>query len=85
MSTPTTVERNDGVQVQPSISPGLPGKEPKRRWWVWLLVLAVLAYGAYRVRKGKVASQAANVTAPASAPGAKFWRSPGGCGPGQER
>ena len=57
MSTPTTEERNE-VQVRPGISPGLPGKEPKRRWWVWLLALAVLGYGAYRVRKGLVAPQA---------------------------
>jgi len=57
MSTPTTIERNE-VQVRPSISPGLPGKAPKRRWWVWLLALAVLGYGAYRVRKGLVAPQA---------------------------
>ena len=57
MSTPTTIEGNE-VQVRPSISPGLPGKAPKRRWWVWLLALAVLGYGAYRVRKGLVAPQA---------------------------
>jgi len=57
MSTPTTIERNE-VQVRPGNSPGLPGKEPKRRWWVWLLALAVLGYGAYRVRKGLVAPQA---------------------------
>jgi len=57
MSTPTTIERNE-VQVRPGISPGLPGKEPKRRWWVWLLALAVLGYGGYRVRKGMVAPQA---------------------------
>jgi multidrug efflux system membrane fusion protein len=57
MSTPTTIERNE-VQVRPGISPGLPGKKPKRRWWVWLLALAVLGYGAYRVRKGLVAPQA---------------------------
>jgi len=57
MSTPTTIEGNE-VQVRPSISPGLPGKKPKRRWWVWLLALAVLGYGAYRVRKGLVAPQA---------------------------
>jgi multidrug efflux system membrane fusion protein len=57
MSTPTTVEGNE-VQVRPGNSPGLPGKEPKRRWWVWLLALAVLGYGAYRVRKGLVAPQA---------------------------
>jgi multidrug efflux system membrane fusion protein len=48
------------VQDRPSISPGLPGKEPKRRWWVWLLALAVLGYGGYRVRKGMVAQQAAS-------------------------
>jgi len=58
MSAPSTIERNE-VQVRPSISPGLPGKAPKRRWWVWLLVLAVLGYGGYRVRKGLVAPQAA--------------------------
>ena len=57
MSTRTTIERNE-VQVRPGISPGLPGKEPKRRWWVWLLALAVLGYGGYRVRKGMVAPQA---------------------------
>ena len=57
MSTPTTEERNE-VQVRPGISAGLPGKKPKRRWWVWLLALAVLGYGAYRVRKGMVAPQA---------------------------
>ena len=57
MSTPTTIERNE-VQVRPANSPGLPGKKPKRRWWVWLLALAVLGYGGYRVRKGLVAPQA---------------------------
>jgi len=58
------------------LSPGLPGKKPKRRWWVWLLGLAVLAYGAYRVRKGMVASQAANVTAPASKPARDYGAVP---------
>jgi multidrug efflux system membrane fusion protein len=68
MSSPTTIERNDEVQVRPSISPKLPGKERKHRWWVWVLVLAVLAYGAYRVRKGMVAPQAATVSAPGARP-----------------
>ncbi len=72
MSTPSTIERNDEVHVQPSVSPGLPGKERKHRWWVWLLVLAVLGYGTYRVRKGMVASQAANATAPGSVPGRNY-------------
>jgi multidrug efflux system membrane fusion protein len=76
MSSPITIERNDEVQVQPGISPGLPGKAPKRRWWIWLLALAVLAYGAYRIREGKVASQAANVTTPGSAPGRNFGAVP---------
>ncbi|MGO8734543.1 MAG: efflux RND transporter periplasmic adaptor subunit [Terriglobia bacterium] len=58
MSTPTTIEGNE-VQGRPGISPGLPGKEPKHRWWVWLLAIAVLGYGGYRVRKGMVAPQAA--------------------------
>jgi multidrug efflux system membrane fusion protein len=67
MSTPSTIERNE-VEVRPSISPGLRGKEPKRRWWIWLLVLAVLAYGVYRVRKGMVAQPAATVSAPGARP-----------------
>ncbi len=75
MSTPITVERNE-VQVQAGFSPGLPGKKPKRRWWVWLLALAVLAYGAYRVRKGMVASQADNVTASASKPARDYGAIP---------
>jgi len=76
MSTPTTIERNDEVQVQPSTSPGLPGKEPKRRWWVWLLVLAVLAFGAYRIRKGMVAPQAATASTSGSVPGRNFGAVP---------
>ena len=75
MSTPTTAETNE-VQVRPGISPGLPGKKPKRRWWVWLLALAVLAYGAYRVRKGVVAPQAATVTAPGSRPARDYGAVP---------
>jgi len=65
MSTPSTIETNE-VEDRPSFSPGPPGKEPKRRWWVWLLALVVLAFGAYRVRKGMVTPEAANVSAPGS-------------------
>ena len=62
MSTPSTLERNDEAQIRPNASPGVPGKEPKRRWWLWLLALAVLAFGVYRVHQGMVAPQAANTS-----------------------
>jgi len=64
MSTPSTLEQNDEAQIRPNASLGVPGKEPKRRWWLWLLALAVLAFGVYRVHQGMVAPQAAN-TSPA--------------------
>jgi membrane fusion protein, multidrug efflux system len=76
MSAPSTIERNDEVHVQPSVSPGLPGKERKRRWWVWLLVLGVVAYGAYRIRRGMVAPQAASANAVGSAAGRNFGAVP---------
>ena len=76
MSTPSTIERNNEVQLRPSISPELPGKHTKRRWWVWLLVLALLAYAAYRIRKGMVAPQAATVSAPASRPARDYGSVP---------
>jgi len=75
MSTPGTIERND-AQIRPSISPEFPGKERKRRWWVWLLVLALVAYAAYRIRKGMVAPQAATVSAPAGRPARDFGAVP---------
>jgi multidrug efflux system membrane fusion protein len=76
MSTPSTIEQNDEVQVHPPVSPEPPGKERRRRWWVWLLVVAVLAYGAYRIRKGMVAPQAATVTAPGSRPARDYGAVP---------
>jgi len=69
MSTPSTLERNDEAQIRPNASPGAPVKEPKRRWWLWLLALAVFAFGAYRVHKGMVAPQAANTSQGGGAPG----------------
>jgi multidrug efflux system membrane fusion protein len=69
MSTPSTLERNDEAQIRANGSPGLPGKKPKRRWWLWLLALVVLAFGAYRVHKGMVAPQAANTSPAGGAPG----------------
>jgi len=79
MSTPGTIERSDEAQVKPRISPsppGLPGKERKPRWWIWLLVIAVLAFAVYRIRKGKVAPQAANSTAAGSVPGRNYGAVP---------
>ena len=79
MSTPSTIERSDEPQVQPRISPSLPGlphKERKRRWWIWLLVVAVLALAVYRIRKGMVAPQAATETAPGSRPARDYGAVP---------
>jgi membrane fusion protein, multidrug efflux system len=76
MSTPGTIERNDEVRVQPGVSPGLPGKEPKHRWWIWVLVLGAVAFGAYRIWKGMVAPQAASTSTGAGAPGRGFGEVP---------
>ena len=77
MSTPSTAdEKNGAVETRPVLSPEAAGRERKHRWWVWVLVLGVLAYGAYRVRQGMVAPQAAAATAPATAAARGFGAVP---------
>ena len=54
MSTPTTLEQNQ-MQTGPQPANGPPEAGPKRRlWWLWLLVLALLSYGGYRLRQASV-------------------------------
>ena len=68
MSSPGTLEKNEEVHIGANDSPGLPGKKPKRRWWLWLLAVAILAFAAYRVYKGMVVPQAANTGPAGGAP-----------------
>jgi multidrug efflux system membrane fusion protein len=55
-------------QLQPDTPQEVPGKK-KHRWWIWLLALAILGYGVYRVRQGMVGSEAAKASPAASVPG----------------
>lgn len=70
MSTPSTTEKNGEVQVGAVVSPGPVMKERQSRWWVWVLVLGLLAFAAYRIHKGMVAPQAAAATT-TGAPGGR--------------
>lgn len=50
-----------GVEAPGSIAPA------KTRWWLWILVLAVMALGIWYFRSSRAASQAANTAAPGAA------------------
>jgi multidrug efflux system membrane fusion protein len=76
MSTPSTAEKNGEVQVGAVMSPVPVRTERKSRWWVWVLVLGLLAYAAYRIHKGMVAPPSAAMAAPASAAGRNFGAVP---------
>lgn len=54
MSKPSMLQQNE-MQARPNSEWGPPEAGPKRRmWWLWLVVLAVLGYGAYRFRQNAV-------------------------------
>jgi len=50
-----------GVEAPQSTAP------TKTRWWLWILVLAVMALGIWYFRSSRAASQAANSAAPGAA------------------
>ena len=50
--TPGTIERRPEPENDEPHGPG-----PKSRWWLWLLVIAALGYGVYRLQKGSAGQQ----------------------------
>jgi len=52
--TPGTIERRPELETHEP-----PGSKPgsKSRWWLWLLVIAALGYGVYRLQKGSAGQQ----------------------------
>ena len=49
MKTPGTLEQKE-IRARPRAAEHLPEEETKRRWWLWLLVLALLGGGVYFLR-----------------------------------
>src|SRR6266571_2246925 len=52
--TPGTIERRPELETD---EPHGPGPGSKSRWWLWLLVIAALGYGVYRLQKGSSGQQ----------------------------
>jgi multidrug efflux system membrane fusion protein len=50
MNAPISVEDKE-IQGRPRPGEHLPREGSKKRWWLWLLVLALLGYGGYRLRE----------------------------------
>ena len=53
-TTPGTIERRPELETR---EPHGPGPGSKGRWWLWLLVIAALGYGVYRLQKGSSGQQ----------------------------
>jgi len=52
--TPGTIERRPELETHEPLG-SKPGS--KSRWWLWLLVIAALGYGVYRLQKGSAGQQ----------------------------